>query len=53
MLSVNCLMLGGAKMWLIGFQILILIMLYSLVISTLWVFISGSYGSPVLSDTGE
>ena len=23
MLSVNCLMLGGAKMWLIGFQILV------------------------------
>ena len=33
-----CLMLGGAKMWLIGFQILVLIMLYGLVTSTLWGF---------------
>ena len=49
----NCLMLGGAKMWLIGFHILVLIMLYGLVISALWVFISGSYGSSFLSDTGE
>ena len=31
-----CLMLGGTKMWLIGFHILALIMLYSLVTSTLW-----------------
>ena len=32
-----CLM-HGAKMWLIGFQILVLIMLYGLVTSTLWSF---------------
>ena len=31
-----CLMLGGAKMWLIGFQFLVLIMLYGIVTSTLW-----------------
>ena len=40
-------------MWLIGFQILVLIMLYGLVISGLYVFISGSYGYSVLLDTGE
>ena len=33
-----CLMLGGVKLWLIGFQILLLIMLYGLVTSTLWGF---------------
>ena len=33
-----CRMLGGAKMWLIGFQILVLIILYGLVTSTLWGF---------------
>ena len=35
-------MLGGVKMWLIGFQILVLIMLYGLVTSTLWGFSGGS-----------
>ena len=33
-----CLMFGVAKMWLIGFQMLVLIMLYGLVTSTLWGF---------------
>ena len=33
-----CLMLGGTKMWLIGFHSLVLIMLYGLVTSTLWGF---------------
>ena len=36
--SLSTLMLGGAKMWLIGFHILVLIMLYGLVTSTLWGF---------------
>ena len=34
-----CLMLGGTKMWLNGFHILVFIMLYSLVTSTLWGFL--------------
>ena len=33
-----CLVLGGAIMWLIGFHILVLMMLYGLVTSTLWGF---------------
>ena len=47
------LMLGGAKMWLIEFHILSLIMLYGLVTSVCGIFISGSYESPVLSHNGD
>ena len=45
------LMLGGTIMRLIEFHILVL--LYGLVTSICGVFISRSYESPVLSDTGE
>ena len=44
-----CLVLGSTKMWLIGFHILVFIMLYGLVTSTLWGFYYGNF----LLDTGE
>ena len=47
-----CFMLSGTIVWLIGFHILVLIMLCSLVTSICGVFISGSYEPSVLSDTG-
>ena len=48
-----CLMLGGTIMWQIGFHILVLIMLCGLATSICGVFISRSYESSVLSDTGD